>query len=158
LNLPIEDAMLQEIRTVETSPKWYTEASVGGYNTLPPNWEEISEQDFVQSEFFVYPPSHREFRQVVSDGKWMDVWLYYLHNRPEGFAITRAYQDGSYRKLRYFRFAACQHDWVEIINPQAWAEKVKRFPRLQGKAIWGRCAHNLICDKCGDYKFLDSSD
>ncbi len=125
----------------------------GGHNDLPPNWQELTEKEFAQSEFFTYGPEFTDFRQVILPSKrypkgvYTDLHLYFFHlNR--GFALWHDYWEG---KVHYARFALCVHEWQEM--SQAWCAKQKP-PIYHG----GRCYHVSRCKKCGVINAVDSSD
>lgn len=138
----------------EQLPSWY---KVTQNNSVPPNWKEITAEEFAQSKFFTYGFSHSEYRQFLwSQNGWFSGRLFYICGRPEGVAMTNQYSLGKYR-VRYFSFAECIHEW-EGVSRKRMEELAQKFPQLKGKGTWGNCCHNSVCTKCGDYWFVDSSD
>lgn len=146
-------------------PEWYDEkAAHNHYNALPKNWKEISQEAFIRS-MEQHGFSHIEHRQAplkVPRGtpRYLamheNITLYY-QGGPEGIATVPVHQDCSYSHYRYFSFTDCVHKW-EDVDRERMEKLAKKFPHLAGKGTWGRCCHNSVCIKCGDYRFVDSSD
>jgi tRNA U34 2-thiouridine synthase MnmA/TrmU len=115
----------------------------GGYNDLPPNFKEITYQDFIDSQFFTYTPQLIDNRQAYNvDKKGNRVGNYrglhlYLFGDGTGIAIEKYYDNGKWA-LKYHKFAKCEHEYTE-------------------KTI-GRCLHEYKCKKCGYTEEIDSSD
>ncbi len=157
--------MLDKLVTLPENevPEWYKKEidtnKLVQYNAVPPNWKQITEEEFAASKFFVYGFSHTEYRQPI-DRKTKEyigsVKLFYICGRPEGVALQSVYENGKYQ-LKYYSFAKCVHTWREV-NRAGMEELAKQFPKLQGQGTWGNCCHNSVCTKCGDYWFTDSSD
>lgn len=118
------------------------EADYGGYNDLPPNFKEISYQDFIDSQFFTYTPRLVDTRQAYEkDSEGRNVGSYrglhlYLFGDGTGIAIEKYWDSGW--KLKYHKFAKCEHEFTE--------QEV------------GRCLHEYKCKKCGYTETVDSSD
>lgn len=124
----------------------------GDYNDLPPNWKELTEKEFAQSPFFTYSPEFMEFRQVrlTPNGPFEGLRMFWL-NEKEGYALVRDYWAG---KVRYFSFAVCVHEWHGVTR----AELAEKWPQHVKRYTPGNCCHNSVCLKCGDFRFIDSSD
>jgi hypothetical protein len=118
--------------------------SLGGYNSLPPNWAEITEKEFSQSNFFSYTPEFVEFRQAPLDGTFTGIHLFHFFDGT-GVALTRDYWKGT---VRYFKFAACEHSLVELSGEDC---------RAAGIHHAGNCYHVYRCTKCGFVQSMDSS-
>lgn len=120
------------------------EAQYGGYNDFPPNWEEITPEEFACSNFFVYGFVGCEYRQMIRhrDGTRNTMVSAHLFFHPQGcYAISR-----SSWTVRYFRFG-CTHEWGS-----ACEELQKR------KISLDRFEHARFCPKCGTLQITDSSD
>lgn len=126
----------------------------GGYNDFPPNWEEISDQDFYR-KWFVYGWKIHDTRQMMRPSEIHQAFYDKLdipsHHRPiiqatlffysdtTGLAITQGY-DGKYNP-RYFQFGLCMHK-----NKSGVPSKSRM------------CYHVSKCDDCGMEFHVDSSD
>jgi hypothetical protein len=104
------------------------------FNELPPNFKEITEQEFAQSKFFTYMPEKTEYRQVNINGKHTDLRMFWMYDNT-GYAIVSNYWDG---KVIYYSFAKCEHIFDE-------------------KTV-GKCLTEYTCKKCGYRETIDSSD
>lgn len=130
----------------------------GGYNHKPPNWRELTEEEFARSDFFTYGPTQMEFRQF-SDPEHnngykgaQSVFLFYVH-AGHGYGIYSSYGQEMFvgsrqKRLRIFRFG-CEHTYKELDQKECRELKVPHF---------GRCYHVLQCTKCGYIYSYDSSD
>ena len=111
---------------------------LGGFNDYPPNWEELIEAQFVNSSFFIYSPTYRQFRQMMRrDGKpapFIQANLY-IYDDGSGFAISA---DREHNTVRYYKFAVCEHDY-----------EVQHRHKYE---------HTYTCKKCGHSYIQDSSD
>lgn len=122
----------------------------GDNRLLPPNFREISEEEFSQSKFFQYTQEYREFRQVhvcqlnneqkqifkelFPKKEYVDMSInWYADNT--GIILINDYWEG---KVRYFQCSLCEHEY-EKINI-------------------GRCLNKYTCKKCLMIKEVDSSD
>lgn len=118
----------------EHEKKW------GGYNDAPPNMVEITPEEFAQSGFFTWCHTARENRQVCDRNNrskpMMPLMLFYM-NHGDNYAMSHDYWA---KKVRYFKFALCYHDYKEIAPSQPWA-----------------CWHTEKCTKCGHTWSYDSS-
>lgn len=132
----------EELTAHET--KW------GRFNDAPPGFKEITAEQFAQSGFFTWVKVGQEFRQVcrgVDQTKMLTplpemqaITMFYM-NHGEHFAIAQDYWG---KKVRYFTFADCYHDWKEISAKEA------------GKPAFN-CYHYCKCTKCGASYEYDSS-
>jgi hypothetical protein len=118
----------------------------GNSSALPPNFEEITLEQFSHSKFFVYVPDFWEYRQIWKDED-VQRFAWGKDNRHYAFSIRLAYMydgtgfglvsDYSANTVRYFKFAYCIHTMKE-------------------KTI-GNCLHELTCTQCGFKEQIDSS-
>ena len=119
----------------------------GDSNSLPPNFREISEEEFAQSKFFVYSPEKWEWRQItkpedIAKFKWgeeqrsyvFDIRMAYFYDGT-GVALEHDYWLG---KVRYFAFSVCDHK-----------ERTQRNV--------GNCLNEYTCTSCGFKETVDSS-
>lgn len=117
----------------------------GGFNDPPPNFEEITEEEFSNSGFFIYPIRGVEYRLILSknllwdEGGYLDVKLFHFSDGT-GFGISPNRDSG---KVRYFRYG-CKHEWTT-----ATEEDVGRKLFYQ--------EHGRKCEKCGHIRVIDSS-
>jgi len=123
----------------------------GGFNEAPEGWEEITEKEFVQSDFFIYTWEAFEFKQLdkLADGTHLEgpilpVKLFWM-NDGTGYGISSDYWKG---KIRFFRFG-CRHDYRGMGVEEC---------RERGISHFGRCYHVSECRKCGYVHAVDSSD
>lgn len=123
----------------------------GHYNSPPPGFKEITHEEFAQSGFFTWCPTSMEFRQIMADNVdkavllspikgHLSVKMVYM-NHGAHFAMAQDYWE---KKVRYFTFADCYHDWQEISAKEA------------GKPAFN-CYHYCKCSKCGAQWEYDSS-
>lgn len=127
--------------TDEHKAKW------GGFNDFPPNWRELTEEEFAESHFFVYEFKTREYRQMHDPGRTKPATratLYFMHDGT-GYALV---SDRSKRKLHYFKFG-CAHTYRGLGFEEC---------RARGIYHWGRCYHVSECTTCGHIHAVDSSD
>lgn len=77
-----------------------------GYNNLPFNWKEITEDEFVKSGFITSNWKAVEFRQMYPKGerRLIEARLFWF-NDDTGVAISRDYYAG---KVHYYKFG-CHH-------------------------------------------------
>lgn len=128
------------------------ETKWGRYNDAPPNFTEITAEEFARSGFFTWCKVGMEHRQIMPDrignSKMLNpitngvlgISLFYM-NHGENFGIANDYWAN---KVRYFKFADCFHDWKEISAKEAGK------PSLN-------CYHYCKCSKCGASWEYDSS-
>lgn len=118
----------------------------GRFNDPPPGFQEITSEEFAQSGFFTWCLENVEFRQIdpalIDKSKvltpvksFLSVKMFYM-NHGDGYALAQDYWG---KKVRYFKFAKCFHDWQEI-----------------GTRGWN-CYHVCKCTKCGESWEYDSS-
>ena len=123
----------------------------GGYNDAPPGFKEITAEQFAQSGFFTWCKEGMEHRQIITTPEQhkallspithcFSITMFYM-NHGENFAIGHDYWG---KKVRYFTFADCYHNWVEITAKEA------------GKPAFN-CYHYCKCSKCGAQHEYDSS-
>lgn len=124
----------------EHEEKW------GKFNDCPPNFEEITAEEFAQSGFFTWCKEKIEFRQInpakIPQDKikspitsYISITLFFMNDPHWHYAMSGDYWE---KKVRYFRFSECIHDYSE-------------------KGV-GRCLHQYTCSKCGKQYTVDSSD
>jgi len=127
------------------------EKTWGGFNDTPPGWREITEEEFVRSNFFSYDPEKVEHRQLMHAGITDEKGTAPLHGARlyffwdgTGVALMDDFWAG---KIRFFAFG-CKHKWREV-----YGDEVKKlgFGRLYSHD------HALVCDECGRMKVVDSS-
>lgn len=126
------------------------ETKWGRFNDAPPGLTEITAEEFAQSGFFTWCKVGQEFRQVcrgIDQTKMLtpfpdmlSLTMFYM-NHDANFAIAQDYWG---KKVRYFKFAVCYHDWKEITAAEA------------GKRAMN-CYHYCKCSKCGASHEYDSS-
>lgn len=122
-----------------------TEAEYGGYNDAPPNFKEITEKEFAQSHFFTYSPEATNTRQITDfegETQMLPVTLFFFF---DGSGVGMS---SNYKKVRYFKFDLCEHDYEELSYIKA---------KELGLMHHGMCWHVLKCKKCGFVQSYDSS-
>ena len=117
------------------------EANIYGtknFNSFPPNWKQITVEQFAKSKFFVYSPKYIEHRQMFrgthSATKTIHAKLFWFHDNT-GIGMVHDYWKG---KVYYYWFG-CKHKRMK-----SW------------KA--GRCYTKHECPTCGYKGATDSSD
>lgn len=131
----------------------YDKKKWGEFNDFPPGFKEITAKQFAQSGFFTWCKTALEFRQPIGWDKLPSGTLLkpfgggpaitmFFMNHGCNFAMSNDYYG---EEVRYFTFADCYHDWVEISAKEA------------GKTAF-RCYHYYKCSKCGAHHEQDSSD
>jgi hypothetical protein len=131
----------------------------GSYNDFPPNWREITQEEFASSLFFSYTPDWIDFRQMLPPrvpGKpstysgMVSAYLYFFWNKT-GIGIVSTYEGKTYnakKVLKYFKFG-CDHKYRELSREES-AKK--------GRTHHGMCYHIEECTTCGHIWEYDSSD
>lgn len=134
-------------RTPEHIVEW------GDYNDSLPNLTELTAEEFSQSGFFTWCITGIEFRQIKPElfnkGNiftavkcYTSAKIFYVGSPNEnGFVMISDYWE---KKVRYFRFTKCEHDYEEVTGKN-------------GKPVWN-CYHYYKCRKCGQQNEVDSSD
>lgn len=135
-------------RTPEHIKEW------GNYNDSLPNLTELTAEEFAQSGFFTWGIIGVEFRQIdpkrLNEGKLLGIPfsvyttanVFHVNSPNEnGFVLINDYWA---KKLRYFRFTKCVHDYEEVTGKN-------------GMPVWN-CYHYYKCRKCGKPYEVDSSD
>lgn len=129
----------------------------GNYNDPLPNMVEITIEEFAQSGFFTWCIEAQEHRQVdpnrIDKSKllspittYFSLIIFYTNGPKEsGFALSGDYWN---KKVRYFKFAKCYHEYTELTVEEARKEGVEHF---------GMCYHVCKCKKCGSLHSYDSS-
>lgn len=120
----------------------------GGYNDLPPNFKEITLEEFAQSKFFSYGPMWVDYKQIDrlqwDESHYLSLILFGLYDGT-GFAIHNDYWS---KKLRFFKFARCEHEYRELTQQECGERRINHF---------GMCWHVIECQKCGRIESYDSS-
>ena len=122
------------------------EKTYGNFNTYPPNWVEITPEQFSKSAFFYYRPLHVEFRQMYRKNdsdpvpNYTEAILYFLEDGT-GYAISRNLSSHQPQEpsVKYFKFYSCAHEYGPDIGD-------------------GVYTHKFICKKCGYVYEYDNSD
>lgn len=97
------------------------------YNEFPPNWHELSAEEFAKSTFFGWHPISFEHRQMIPRTPEMDKLMAYKDGRlgtvvsatlwwmpsGEGFAIVNDFWGGT---VRYFGFGERHADWLKGVD------------------------------------------
>jgi hypothetical protein len=114
-------------------PEKYKE--FGKFNDFPPNWKQITEEEFSRSNFSIYMPEYIGFRQMMNKkdmSGFVAANLFFFHDNT-GVAIE--HKNG---KINYYKFALCEHEFGED----------------KGKYMF---EHTYTCKKCGYTYTVDSS-
>jgi hypothetical protein len=120
-----------------------TRKLTGGFNSFPPGWRGLTEEEFSRSSFFHYYPIFTEYRQMLGEKRVVCAHLFHGPSPGEGVAIR---SEGG--KIHYYAFG-CDHKWTELTSAQAGKEGITHF---------GMCDHIYKCEVCGATKAHDSSD
>lgn len=137
--------MVENIVSVESKEEMEQhQKDWGGYNNPPPGFQEITAEEFAQSGFFTWCKEKVEHRQITSNNLKDDQLLFpvkgflgitlFWMNHGDHYGIASDYWD---KRVRYFKFAKCFHDYKEIGG--------------------SNCVHVCKCTKCGDVWEYDSS-
>lgn len=124
------------------------EAKWGRYNDCPSGFIEITAEEFAHSGFFIWCIEMVEHRQILNrvpkgipfEGM-LSITLFFMNNGIH-FGIANDYQN---KKVRYFKFAKCFHNYVEISAAEAGKPAFRNY-------------HYYKCTLCGDQTEMDSSD
>lgn len=139
-------------RLVWENPSKEHELEFGNFNQFPPNWQEITEKEFVR-KFLDYTPALSEYRQMfrTMDGEqytvngakaYVSAKLYFMLDHT-GYALSSKND-----KLIFFRFG-CDHRWQPATEEQ-----------LRAKKHWplARTEYASFCPHCESFRVVDSSD
>ncbi len=125
----------------------------GRYNDPLPNMKEITAEEFAQSGFFTWSITGVEFRQIdptrfaegnllIPTKSYISVKIFYCNGPGEsGFAMSADYWE---KRVRYFKFAKCYHEWEEIPGSSIGGPAFNHY-------------HYCKCKKCGANWEYDSS-
>lgn len=126
---------------------------LGGFNDFPPGWREITQKEFVNSDFFIFGFLYKELRQMLPDQG-----LYYPEGLPRPVSATLYHFQGgggvamvpdhSKGTVSYFAFG-CKHSYQTLTQEVA---------RERGIPHFGNCYHVNECTKCGNIFSYDSGD
>ena len=127
-----------------TDLKRRREEKCGGFNSFPPNWQEISEAEFW--ERFAGVSWDMDFRQMLPyDSHMLQVvsarlfWPSYLDDEGLGLVEQYDYKTGKDVTPKFYRFFVCEHEWEHVATPY-------------------NCYNEYKCKKCSAIKGVDSSD
>jgi hypothetical protein len=128
------------------------EKEYGSFNDEPPNFKQISEDEFAKSHFFTYHPDFMEHRQIFlkdlpRDMRVVGLFTIYMFYYWDGTGIA-IHNDWWGGKVYYFSFAKCDHDYRELSQKEA---------KSKGHDHWGMCFHVYECRECGFTMSQDSS-
>ena len=140
-------SLLQFFRdATDAEKKAHAEKWGGHHNEPPPGLTEITEAEFAKSNFFVYSPIARDFRQCrIGDepkAPLTNLYTWFMHDG-SGFAMAYDYWGG---KVRYFR-CGCKHDYRPLTPEELSARGI--VLRMHDNAV--------ICKNCGHLWQYDSS-
>ena len=117
-------------------------------NDFPEGWREITSEEFAQSDFFMYSPTHIEYRQMydknVPSKPMTAAKLFHFHDGT-GIAMSQDYWN---KKVLYFKFG-CDHKYNELSRQECGT---------RGFQHHGMCWHVYECAECGNIMSQDSSD
>lgn len=118
----------------------------GGYTDFPPNFREVTEQEFVQSSPFTYPPKKIEFRQMKKERNVpsLPAQLFFFPDGT-GYALSVDYVS---QQVQYYRFG-CDHTWNELTAAECERRGIYHADRRY---------HVRECTKCTYINAFDSSD
>src|SRR5260370_2575384 len=95
-------------------------AKYGKDNELPPNFREITEEEFAKSKFFTYTPDFWQYRQI-SKREDCEKFKWGKEQRSYVFSLRMAYffdgtciafeHDYWLGKVHYFSFSVCAHKY-----------------------------------------------
>lgn len=124
-------------------------ARLGGYNDWPPNAEEVSQDEFWDAFFsgdWTYAGARQPRRRraergvhgvVYVDHGRVDARLWW-RGTGDGLMVTRRFTpEDRHTATRFYRFAACVHDW-EVAHE-------------------ANCYREYACRRCGARHAVDSS-
>jgi hypothetical protein len=118
-------SLMRLSRDIPAHPGW--QEANGGYNDFPPNWHEITPEQFAKSDFFGWHADIMEHRQMVPKTAGMKV-LMRLKDGQEGCAVTAnlywmpsglgysIVNDFWGGQIRLFKFGTQNPDWLKGID------------------------------------------
>jgi len=116
-------------------------------NLFPDGWREIDVEEFSQSAFFTYSPTHIEYRQMYASIHSPPMLAAKLFHFSDGTGVALNNQPWA-KKVRYFKFG-CDHSYNELMPSECNKRGVSHF---------GMCYHVYECSKCSHVMSQDSSD
>jgi len=140
--------MIREVHDLKNKERADHELKFGSFNSFPPNWKPIQEDDF-WSTFMTYSPILQEYRQMYPVRKddpsrrdhnaRMTVAKLFYFGRDEGLAMVEVVVNARKVRPQFFQFAACEHEWRHTGTPY-------------------NCYNTYECTKCKMPMAIDSSD
>lgn len=123
---------------------------LGGFNTAPPNWKEITEKELAQTTLLgSYTPEHIIYKQILAENNHLLTVKLFVFHDGTGVGLNVDYWGKGYydeptlkeplQHVRWFKFAKCEH-------------VMEHTQRL------GNCYNRYVCKKCGYTEDVDSSD
>ena len=131
----------------EEAQKIAEKFGITDYNSPPANFKEVDEEWVAKhSTFRIYGFKYHWFQQVRYEERMplLNIHCFGSHDG-SGFAMHTDYWAG---KIRYFSFAGCIHEMREPTREEC--NEHNSWP--------GNCYHVSICNKCGYWRAIDSSD
>jgi hypothetical protein len=134
----------------------------GEFNDFPENFREITEKYLAQNTLFQsYTPEYVEYRQMCRKGTGafatcpVHAHLYHFHDGTGVAIAIDCWGHGYYAKpstyegkhVRFYAFG-CEHKFRGMTEAERNERKV---------ALWN-CMSASICEKCGSWNVVDSSD
>lgn len=118
----------------------------GDYASFPPNFREITEQEFVDMAPFTWGPAKIEFRQMMKEHgvPALPAQLYFFRDGT-GYAMST---DHKAHQVHYYRFG-CEHEYKSLTRAECHERNI-----YHGDGRY----HVRECAKCGYLESLDSSD
>lgn len=118
------------------------------YNAVLPNWEETDEEWIAtRSQFRTYGFTHSWFQQIMDLPNEKGPLSVYCFGSWDGSGIAMSI-DYWGKKIRWFKFAKCVHEYRQPTHAEC----------VEHHSFPGNCYHVYICDKCGQWYTVDSSD
>jgi hypothetical protein len=115
------------------------------YNVAPANFQEVDEE-YIATHHQHYSFNYQWFQQIrFEEGKPLLSIHCFGSANSKGYAMHFDYWG---KKVRWFTFAGCLHEYREPTKEECAAHH--SWP--------GNCYHVSICDKCGHWYAVDSSD
>jgi|WetSurMetagenome_2_1015567.scaffolds.fasta_scaffold121382_2 hypothetical protein len=116
-------------------------------HAIPTNFKEVDEEWMATRCLMrMYSPTYMWWSRIKLEDKKYDADMHFFgFYDGTGFAM---YHDYNNKRMRYFSFAGCIHEFRQPTKEECDAHH--DHP--------GRCYHVSICDKCGYWKSVDTSD